>query len=456
MLKKSLIALAIATTAMSGLANAGTVAVNGGSKNVSLEGNLNANIGASVLAAADAAGATTLTIGTAYIINDLVTVTVSGAIFDKTVTPTLTPANAGTVYSYVDFSSDNTVRFRVTTQDEVSGEVLTFAAWSLKTTGATDKSKIKFASTAISTNALIGNYDSATAVDVFAFRTQLKNTITKLNAEVSTGKGRAEFTTGANQDVLKVASVDNVSDVDKITFTKVTHTIKGDFSWVSDYDLTANGGNANGTLDAAELSNAFTTTMGLAAGTPDAVVYTLNTAKTMLTATDTLANALDADISIELNNVGNAAGGSVITAPQSFTISTVATDGTNSVSLAEVSAGAFTLDGKTMTIPYMPYGNNTQVILRITNNGSVSGNVSLRYLNETTTAWVDLGVIGTSTAGQVKDFATLAIDAIKANNGSTKGKVSLELTVNAPSANIAGYAAYKVISETDRGFVGQF
>jgi len=453
MLKKSLIALAIAATAMTGAANAATITAT--SKNVSLEGNLNANIGNSILAAADA-NAVTVTTGTAYIVNDLVTITVSGATFDKTVTPTLTPGAGTTVYSFVDFSDDNTARFRVTVADEAAARVLTFAAWQLKTTGAADKSKIKFSSTAISTNSLIGNYDAGSAKEVFAFRTQLANTITKLDAEVSTGKGRAEFTTGANQDVLKVASVDNSSDVDKITFTKVTHTIKGDFSWVGDYDLTANGGDADGVMDAGELATAFTTTLGAAVGGADAVVYTLNTAKTVLTATDTLAGGIDADISIELNNVGNAAGGSVITAPQSFTISSVATDGTNSVSLAEVSAGAFTLDGKTMTIPYMPYGDNTQVILRITNNGSVDGNVSLRYLNETTTKWVDLGVVGTSKAGQVNDFSTLVIDAIKADSSASKGKVSLELTVNAPSANIAGYAAYKVVSETDRGFIGQF
>lgn len=448
MFKKSLLALALITAASSGIANAGTIAVTGGSTNVSLEGNLNVNGGNSVLAAADG-GAVVLTTATAYIINDLVTVTVSGAAFNVATTPTLTPANAGTVFSFVDFSGTNTARFRVTTQDEVSGELITFGGYALKTTGAIDKAKVEFSTTAISTNSLIGAYDAAKAVETFAFRSQLVNTITPLNGEVSTGKGRAEFTTSPNQDVLKVASVDNVTDVDGITFTKVTHTIKGNFSFVSDYDLAVNGGNADGDMDAAEIANAFTTTLGAAVGGADGVVYTLNALLSELTVTDTLAGGLDADISVEVNNLGLAAGGSVITAPQSFTISSVATDGTSSISLSEKSAGKFTLDGSSTDIAFMPFGSDYAQSITVTNNGTVVGAITVTLVSggmTYTTALVAESAAKTVTniSKEVSDFAIAS---------GVTGNASVNVTTNSPGVEVKGIYYHKPTQ--DRVLVGE-
>ncbi|PHS21107.1 MAG: hypothetical protein COA85_13410 [Robiginitomaculum sp.] len=417
MLKKSLIALAIAGAAISGITNAATLAVTG--KTVSLEGNLNANLGNSILAAADA-NAVTITTGTAYIVNDLVTVTVSGAKYDKTITPTLVPAAGTTVYSFVDFSDDNTVRFRVTVADEASARVLTFAAWSLKTAGAVNKTDVKFASTAISTNSLIGSYDAAATDIAFSFKNQLSTTLTKLNGEVSTGNGRAEFTTNANQDVLTIANVDNAG-VDALTIAKAVHVITGDFGWMIDYDATANSGNANGTLDVAELAVAITNA-GCTSG-----VATMNSTLTSLTMTDT--GVIAASCAIKLNNVGNAAGGSAITAPQSFTVTSTYTNaGGQAINVAAGSAGAFTLDGSTTNIPFLPFGSDYAQSITVTNTGSVVGaiTVDIYYMGTKYTKTLT----ATSAAKSVTDIST-EIAAFAAASGVT-GNAQVTVVVNAP------------------------
>ncbi len=116
----------------------------------------------------------------------------------------------------------------------------------------------------------------------------------------------------------------------------------------------------------------------------------------------------------------------------------------------------FSLNGKNAQVPYMPFGDNTQIILRATNTSTQTGDLSVRYMEEgSQTTWKDLGVVGTVTPG-VNNIADVILAAIKSDSGLTKGKLALDITVNAPSANVNFYAAYKVVSEMDRGFVGNF
>ena len=131
--------------------------------------------------------------------------------------------------------------------------------------------------------------------------------------------------------------------------------------------------------------------------------------------------------------------------------------------VCDLDSGEWTLNGSVLTVPYMPFGNNTQIILRHTNTGEQDGNISIRYMVEEQSnraadeAWVSIpGVLATPSKGGVLNIADEVLDAIKAHAGVTKGKVAIEITTEAPEGDVTVYAAYKVVSETDRGFVGTF
>ncbi|XQW85908.1 hypothetical protein ACOYR1_03965 [Thalassotalea piscium] len=130
----------------------------------------------------------------------------------------------------------------------------------------------------------------------------------------------------------------------------------------------------------------------------------------------------------------------------------------------ELDAGEWVLNGSVLTVPYMPFGDNTQVILRHTNTGDQDGQISIRYMIEETksgrpadTAWVAIPTpLSTPSVGGVLDIKNEVMDAIMAHSGVTVGKVAIEITTEAPESDITVYAAYKVLSEQDRGFVGTF
>lgn len=429
MFKKSLLALALAGAALSGAANAATI-TSGGTKAIALEGNLNANLGNSILAPADLTSALTTTVGTAYIVNDVVTFTVSGATFDITSTPTLVGGSA--TYNFIDYSGTNIARFRVAVADASAADTIVLAGWSLKTAGAADKSKITFTSTALSSNATIGAYDTtATAADSFTFGKQLTTTTTKLNGEVSTGKGRAEFTSSANQDVLTIANVNNAG-VDALTINKAVHVVTGNFSYVIDYDATANGGDADGVMDAGEIASAVTNT-GCTSG-----VVTFNTGLTALTMTDT--GGIAASCAIELNNVGNAAGGSVIVSPQSFTVASTYTDASsNAITVGASGAGSFTLDGSGADIAFLPFGSEYAQSITVTNSGTVVGAITVDLTAAGTTYTKTLTAI--ADAKSVTNIS-LEVAAFAAESGIT-GNARVNVTVNAPNTVVKAVYYHK-------------
>lgn len=450
MLKKSLIALAMAAT---GAANAAaTVTVT--PSVVALEGHQMSALGNNVLNDSDLGGANNVVIaaGTAYIVNDLVYLTVSGATFDTTDIPTVAATTAGTgSINFVDFADANTARFRITTADWAAADSLAVSSFTLKTTGANTSSVIKFGAKAVSVNPLIGNYDVANPVNGFTFVNQIKNTVTPLDGEVSTANGRAQFTVNPNQDILRVSTTDAATAVDALSVTKLTHVITGNFSWVMDYDLTANGGDADGVMDAGEIAAAFTSAAaGAAVGGGDAVVYTLNSTLNQLTVTDTMAGGVDAGQDFKFNNVGYAASGSVIASPQTFEMTTTVTNGTQSFSLAPVSAGKFTLDGSTTNVAFLPYGANYAQSVTVTNRGSVEGAITVDVTANGVTHSQQLAAM--STAKSVTDISSEVKALVASKFGADfEGNVSLSIVTNSP--DIEATALYFAKSDADRVLV---
>jgi len=453
MFKKSLIALALAGTAVAGAANAASISAT--NINVSKEGNL-AN-GNSIITQADVADIA-INVGVDYIVNDIVEFTVSGAVFNTAVTPVITNDNVstnGATLVFVDYSSANTARFRVSTADVGAADGLTLSTYTLDLTGLASGTEVKMSSQAISVNPLIGAYDKATATDVALVREQTKNTFTtSLNGQVSTGNGRAEFTTqggSKSEDVLTVTLTDNEADVDGLSFNKITHTIKGSsFSWLMDYDLAANGGDADGVLEAAEIATGVVYSSTNVGG-QDTIAYTLDTAMTTLTAVQTADAGSDIDLvnTFTFKNIGNAAGGTVITAPQSFTYSSVATDGTTSVTEAAASAGSFTLDGSSTDIAFLPFGADYAQSITVTNNGAVVGAITVTLTSGGMAYSKEL--VATSTAKAVTDISA-EVAAFAAASGVT-GNASLNVTTNSPGIDVKGLYYHKPTQ--DRVLVGE-
>jgi hypothetical protein len=139
-----------------------------------------------------------------------------------------------------------------------------------------------------------------------------------------------------------------------------------------------------------------------------------------------------------------------------------AADNTATVLASDTKIGEWTLNGSVVTIPYMPFGPNTKVILRHTSTSNQVGDITVRYILEDLDPsngdnWVSVGTVVTDVANGVLDIRDAVMDAIEADTGLDKGKVAIEITTNVPAEDVTVYAAYNVKnSADDRGFVGTF
>jgi len=113
-------------------------------------------------------------------------------------------------------------------------------------------------------------------------------------------------------------------------------------------------------------------------------------------------------------------------------------------------SGAWTLNGATVNIPYMPYSVNASQIIYITNDGNQEGGVSVTAFDDKGTEY-DLGMVGTAKAKSVTKAAPFINDKLR-SMGFTGGKLSLTITVNAPESDITVYSSYNV-GGSDRGYV---
>ncbi|MCJ8267932.1 MAG: hypothetical protein MJK04_00845 [Psychrosphaera sp.] len=115
-----------------------------------------------------------------------------------------------------------------------------------------------------------------------------------------------------------------------------------------------------------------------------------------------------------------------------------------------LASGAWTLNGATVNIPYMPYGVNASQIMYISNTGSQAGDILVTAFDENGREY-NLGTVGIANKKTVTKIASMIgpklIDA-----GFNGTKLSITITVNAPSADITVYASYN-IGGSDRGFV---
>ncbi|GAB0111515.1 hypothetical protein [Pseudoalteromonas distincta] len=287
---------------------------------------------------------------------------------------------------------------------------------------------------------------------------------------------------GVNTDSLVVQITENTT-LGNLTPKSGELVITGNFSWMMDLDA-----DEDGKLSATEIESGFDystfTALDVApnagklitAGTNavNAGKSSLNTDMTELTIPVVVGG--DTDLNkyqvVTFKPVGKADATVSLETTKFIAsldfINDKATDATASdVDLnvtTDLSVGEWTLNGSVVEVPYMPFGPSTQPIIRHTNTGAQTGDISVRYMVEELggvyvqdNTWQSLGVIVEDAKPGVRNLLTPISDALKAKLGGDKFKVALEITTNVPGDDVTVYAAAKVTAEgQDRLTIGAF
>lgn len=390
----------------------------------------------------------TYTVLAGYALDDLISVRVTkGALASTYSWPTTLPftpnSTASTTRSMtVEFLStetntagDTIAKYRVTglgpntvtiagttTSTTTRGGHFTLPAFTLNASvvAATDveveiSSELSNGVTKIDTNSSVGKSrvgKFTDAVDQFGDMTLS----TVFNAVIDVAESRKKFSNKETSDTLTWAATDLGSTLNNAIATSAATTsvtINGDFEGMANTAFTsANGGVAAYDNTAKKVVVTYPTTV-----TNDTITVTNST---------------------------------VVMKAQTFTVEAARNYSTKVEALGSASAGEWKLNGAVVNIPYMPYGPSVSQIMYVSNAGAQAGDILVTAFDEAGVMY-DLGVVAQAKGKTVTKLTSLIKTALK-GKGFTDGKLSITVTVNAPSADVTVYASYAVGS-ADRGFV---
>ncbi len=440
--KKSLVAAALAAAAF----NASAVVVTAAPAVVSLEGAVNQ--------ASIAVPAITATAGAQYTVGDTITFTFTGAELDTAlITPTLTATLGGGDTATLGFvgATTSSVTFRITAQTDGAADGVSYTGATFATAGLVFKTatvvdakgdiKVKHSASNVTGSIAIDNLGTqeatvATVVEQFA-----STVTTKLDGVIDVGQSRQKFV-GATTDVLVVTPVETAAAIHDATYVSTTHVIKGDFSFAD--------ANKNGTVTTAELNAAVAVAT---AGAGDTIAQpTLNAALNELTVVVTEAGAANTPTAttFTLTEPGVATTKPVLV-PGSFTASTTirynpATGAAaNKATETNAAAGAWTLNGATVQVPYLVFGTvggkayNT--IVQLNNSSTVAGDVFVDVFKEDGTQVLSNKKVGTAAAQSTTNLGGAIKTELEAL-GASNSKVSVKVVANVPEDKAVVYSAF--------------
>jgi hypothetical protein len=454
--------IATAALAFIGTANAATIrnlaaetlgATAGTSLNASLEGLVDA---ATLTAQTDVA--ILLKNSVTNVEQDVLIITVAGAQFDTTATPSLVAQGAQTGgYDFFDYQGTDTIRFRVKTGGVpatlLAPDHFQLQGAKLKVGSVTAGSKITFSSKVVSLNPVIGEYDKA-SFDLIKVRNQLSvAATTPFEATVATAKARKEFV--ANAEVVAgvesavLTLTDNSGDLKALTVAvgtnaKVTHVIAGDFGFVRDADKADFGGNANGSVNSTEIA-----TIVAASATDDTFTYALS-ADNKLTITQTVVGTLDAAVTVTVTPPAVTVPAKVASAsalnPGKFTGTLTATTDDSSFNIASgADVGAWAIDGSVVKVPYLVMQDGRfGTIVTVSNSGTRTGEILLDVVDDAGVSVVSAMNAGSSVPGTIVNVSGKIRDALaaKGKDLTMVNKFSVTVTTNVPANDILVYSAY--------------
>ena len=348
---------------------------------------------------------------------------------------------------------------------------------------------------AVSISAVVQNtanvqYDTAKSVEITKIAKQYTAKVdVKADGIIDVATDRFDFEANTSDSADKVLDLSGAGEAitdDTLVIEVVEQTtqgnlnptdgeivIKGNFSWMMDLDA-----DEDGELSATELAAGYTVDSftdkdvngALVVGNAGDDVYgdaSLNEDMNELTiAVD--ASGGDTDIDKFHQVTFNVPGtGDAVTSLEATTftgsIDFVDADDNDLNVVTDASVGEWTLNGSVVEVPYIPFGENTQPIIRHTNTGSQTGDISVRYMVEEGNGlmqdnnWKPLGVLVEDAKPGVRNLLTVVRDALEAELGQNKFKVALEITTNVPGDDVTVFAAAKVNAEgQDRLTIGAF
>ena len=383
---------------------------------------------------------------------DVLVVTFSGATIITTGANASVPVLPG--YDFFDFQGNNTIRFRVQTGGVASGQTNQLSGVKLNVTGVAAGASISIATKILSLNPVIGEYDAGSRV-LFSVKNQVTAAVSPaLDATVSTQASRKTFV-GGGSDVLGITLTDNTGyafalPTDENAEAEVTHVVEGNFGFLRDADKTAFGGNNNGTLTSAEIA-AYVAKGGVASGTADTFTFALNADNSKLTVTQVAKDALDLGVTLTITPPAQgktAAVAATATALQAGAFKanvSLTTEDSDFAVATGASAGAWSLDGSVVKVPYLVLQDGRfGTVVTVSNSGSRTGEILLDIVDEAGVSIASGLNAGSSTPGSIVNVSGKIRDALIAKGKDLKvvNKFSVVVTTNVPENDVLVYSAY--------------
>ncbi|MDN4503145.1 hypothetical protein QX776_12085 [Alteromonadaceae bacterium BrNp21-10] len=445
MLKKSLIALAIASTAFNASATL-TIAAGGshadGQQLISMEGASN-----STTVALDDITATLSDVTAAYASSAKIRVTLTGG--------TLTPATAVTALweaadlvstGSVAYPSGNVVEITLggtgatAVQGAVDTDVLTLGGLDVTATSFAKGAKITYLIEVLSSvgGAVIDSKSGTISEVVEQFGAKIGAAGDFGTTKIDVGKDRLEFVGGGLTETIGV----------DVTSALIDHLAADATTYAPKYVLNGSFGFLGS--DAAKIVT--DDDVESATGTPvvsdDFTMITEEAAALGATFDGTAADTNTETFTITVD------GKTQVLAPQTFSVDVSfnydddeSKKGTFSQNVA---GGKWELNGDSAYIPYLPFGTAFAQSVTITNEGSVEGAISVDVIANGTT--YTHALTATAKAKAVTDI-TAGVKAAVAAAGVTSGNVALNIVTNSPSGDVTVSALYYSKSDKDRGIV---
>jgi hypothetical protein len=420
MFKKTLIAIALSTAAMS--ASAANVIDTTNLKNAAHVISLQSLTAAKTTTVPAVKVTLDADFETVIIDGAKVVITVSGAVFNSGITSDLTgdvvaagtPVNAGNSLTYTIDSNTFTAD-----DDEFTIPALPVI---LDALDSTVKYTVSFTTSGGST--ISGATAASTSVANIV--NEWSVTFGVLNNQIDVADNRETFVGGGSTDTLEL----KFSDIDTVggaALVSAAVTVKGDFT---DVVSVADG-----------LANAYTINTD-----KDEATFTYNGATTpALSATD--LNSIDETLTLTVKSGTDA----VSLTENVFTASvSVMYDTSKTLALAtDTAAGSWTLNSSSTTVNYAPMGPNTQLIVNATSAFKEDASVDVSYLAADGTMEL-LEDVATVSAKSVTKLGDTISAAVLGDMGTTSAKTKLVVSVNAPDGNVTFFTGFKDITDGSR------
>lgn len=287
--------------------------------------------------------------------------------------------------------------------------------------------------------------DPVEVLDVIAKRTA--KVTQDFAGKIDVSQGRTAF----EGSTYKALTTDQTTDATAgvaydVTYLKQTHVVTGDFSWIKDSNANSSGVQpASGVIDAGActLEKFEATALTFECGANEDFGLTFDLA-------DNTASTPNANVATVLP-----ATDFTLTSTHDFNAGAVGLASNDNVVFSGEEVGSWSLNGSTVSVPYMVFGTvggkTFGQVVTVTNNSNVEGTV---YVD----AWAADGTQllnnkAMPTKSKAFSSTAYASEILAALGGSYNGRVSLKVTVEAPSSKVQVYAAYTDAATTERAIV---